>query len=169
MNTKMRKYTGIALGALVGVMALSSCDNDNDDRGVNPPEEVKQVFAAQYPNMNAQWDFEWGNYEADFFYSGTHAEWNMPMNHVEAEAFYTSGAKWIKTEFNVTGYYYTTTDQTVIPVAVRETIAREAGGRHVDEVKIYDVPQGETDYYRVEVENEPNDIYFSIGFDGAVL
>ena len=93
MKEMMKKYTGIALGTVLGILTLSSCDKDDDHVGANPPDEVKQVFEAQYPNMNPKWDFEWGNYEAEFFYTGTHAEWNMPLNRVEAEAFYSSGSQ----------------------------------------------------------------------------
>ncbi len=169
MKEMMKKYTGIALGTVLGILTLSSCDKDDDHVGANPPDEVKQAFEAQYPNMNPKWDFEWGNYEAEFFYTGTHAEWNMPLNRVEAEAFYTSGAQWIKTEFDVTSYYSVAADQVVIPAKVRETVAREAGGRHVDEVKIIDLPQGETDFYRVEIDNEPNDVYLNVKFDGSLF
>lgn len=93
----------------------------------------------------------------------------MPLNRVEAEAFYTSGAQWIKTEFDVTSYYSVAAEQVVIPAKVRETVAREAGGRHVDEVKIIDLPQGETDFYRVEIDNEPNDVYLNVKFDGSLF
>lgn len=170
MKQMMNKYVGIALVTFAGVFTLSSCDKDDDHITVNPPQEVMQVFAAQYPDVNPRWDFEWGNYEAEFFYSGTHGEWNMPMNNVETEAFYTAGGKWIRTTFDVTNYYYVSEDQVVIPAAVRQTIQQyAAGGKHVDDVKIYDMPQGETDYYRVEIDNDPNDIYVSIQFDGTLL
>lgn len=164
MKQMMNKYVGIALGALVGVFTFSSCDKD-DDVMATPPAEVVQTFAAQYPNMNPRWDFEWGNYEAEFFYSGTHTEWNMTMNNVETDAYYTQAGQWIRTEFDVTPYYYTN-EQAVIPAAVRETIANQARGRKVDDVKIIDMPQGE-DYYRVDIDDVPGDI--NIKFDGTLL
>lgn len=52
MKEMMKKYTGIALGTVLGILTLSSCDKDDDHVGANPPDEVKQVFEAQYPNMN---------------------------------------------------------------------------------------------------------------------
>lgn len=90
--------------------------------------------------------------------------------NVETEAFYTSGGQWIRTVFDVTHYYYVTDNQVVLPAAVRQTIQQYAtDGKRVDDVKIYDMPQGEIDYYRVEIDNEPNDIYVSIQFDGTLL
>lgn len=79
MKRIMNKYVGMGLGALAVGLVFSSCDKDDDHVSVNPPQEVKQVFSDQYPGVNPRWDFEWGNYEAEFFYSGTHAEWNMPI------------------------------------------------------------------------------------------
>lgn len=168
MKRMMNRYVSKVLMVLMSVFVWSSCDKD-DDYVVIPPDGVIQSFAAQYPNIYPKWDFEWGQYEAEFLYSGTHAEWKMRMDRVETEAFYTVGGKWVRTEFDVTPYYYSLGDEVVVPPAVRNTIQQYAMGRKVDDVKIYDMPQGGTDYYRVEIDNEPNDIYVSIQFDGSLL
>lgn len=169
MKNKWKFYVLPAL-AVAGAFVFQSCDDDDDLKMSDIPQTVQQNFQSQYPNVQwVEWEAEWGNYKADFFFNGTVAEWELDLN-TQAEAWYSQEGEWLRTEFNVENYYFNPLSTDVIPQAVRETISNIAGGRQVEDVDRVDMPGGiNGDYFDVEIENEPNDIYMKIGFDGTQL
>lgn len=169
MKNKWKFYVLPAL-AVAGAFVFQSCDDDDDLKMSDIPQTVQQNFQSQYPNVQwVEWEAEWGNYKADFFFNGTVAEWELDLN-TQAEAWYSREGEWLRTEFNVENYYFNPSSTDVIPQVVRETISNIAGGRQVEDVDRVDMPGGiNGDYFDVEIENEPNDIYVKIGFDGTQL
>ena len=98
-----------------------------------------------------------GEYKADFYYS------DATYTGIEATAYFSQSAQWLRTEFEVIGLYHSGK----LPEAVKTTISREAGTAKVDDVDFIDTP--DTDYYLVEIDQEPNDRYLKIGEDGSIL
>ncbi|MDY3267005.1 MAG: PepSY-like domain-containing protein [Phocaeicola sp.] len=166
----MKKNLVYPLGALILGMSLSfqSCDKEDDIDLLSAPEFVQKTFSSMYPDVNyAEWELEKATkkYKADFHYFGTHSEWGVDFNNVEANAWFMSDGAWEKTEFDVTAFYRNSAD-TFIPAAVRTKVAELSGGREID-LDAVDTPS--TDYFLLEVDYEPNDKYYKIGFDGRQI
>lgn len=164
------KFLALPALAVAGAFVFQSCDDDDDLKMSDLPQSVQQNFRQQYPDVQwAEWESERGNYKADFFFNGNVAEWNLDLS-AQAEAWYSRDGEWLRTEFSVENYYYNPSATDVIPQAVRETISNIAGGRPVEDIDRVDMPGGTgVDYFDVEIENEPNDIYVRVGLDGTQL
>lgn len=158
----MKNYV-IMLLAVWGTFLLQGCDKDDDVDVAAPPSAVQAAFDAKYPNCYAEWEMEkaTNKYKADFHYYGTHAEWNVALS-TEANAWYMPDGTWEKTNFEVTYLYRNPSDQ-FISSAVRTTVAQLAGGREID-LDAVDTPA--QDYFLLEVDAEPHDLYYNIDFEG---
>lgn len=81
MKNKWKFYVLPAL-AVAGAFVFQSCDDDDDLKMSDIPQTVQQNFQSQYPNVQwVEWEAEWGNYKADFFFNGTVAEWELGLEY----------------------------------------------------------------------------------------
>lgn len=164
MKTEMKNYGLIALFAL-GTFALQSCDKDDDIENPKLPEVIQKDFASRYPNVgHVQWeqDKNTKKYDAEFYFTGTHPEWQVELNSVEAHTWYLSDGTWEKTEFEATNLYWG--NSSIIPEPVRNKVTELRGNRQDIDLDAVDTPT--TDYFLLEIDNEPHDTYIKIGFDG---
>ena len=153
MKKQMKHFAWIACMA-TAMIGLQSCDNDDKDLA-QAPTDIQKAFDAKYPDTRVtEWELDRGEYKADFYYS------DATYTGIEATAYFSQSAQWLRTEFEVIGLYHSGK----LPEAVKTTISREAGTAKVDDVDFIDTP--DTDYYLVEIDQEPNDRYLKIGEDG---
>lgn len=156
MKKQMKHFAWIACMA-TAMIGLQSCDNDDKDLA-QAPTDIQKAFDAKYPDTHVtEWELDRGEYKADFYYS------DATYTGIEATAYFSQSAQWLRTEFEVIGLYHSGK----LPEAVKTTISREAGTAKVDDVDFIDTP--DTDYYLVEIDQEPNDRYLKIGEDGSIL
>ena len=78
--------------AMLAVVVLTGCDNDDDDIRVSDvPKEVMNTFEAKFPNVSrAEWENKLGYYVADFWQEG-----------METQVWIDSKAEWKMTELDL--------------------------------------------------------------------
>ena len=83
--------------AMLAVVVLTGCDNDDDDIRVSDvPKEVMNTFEAKFPNVSrAEWENKLGYYVADFWQEG-----------METHVWIDNKAEWKMTEKDCLNYCY---------------------------------------------------------------
>lgn len=149
---KKWKWIGMAMACAVGMVAFTSCDDDNDDYA-RVPDAVTAAFSHQYGNPGyVEWDSERGGYYvAEFRKDGS-----------DHEAWYTQAGLWAMTEVD---YGRSLAD---LPQAVQSGYAATAYALDawtVDDIDEIQRPDYET-VYKIEVEKRgqaDHDLYFDLG------
>lgn len=149
---KKWKWIGMAMACAVGMVAFTSCDDDNDDYA-RVPDAVTAAFSHQYGNPGyVEWDSERGGYYvAEFRKDGR-----------DHEAWYTQAGLWAMTEVD---YGRSLAD---LPQAVQSGYAATAHALDawtVDDIDEIQRPDYET-VYKIEVEKRgqaDHDLYFDLG------
>lgn len=149
---KKWKWIGMAMACAVGMVAFTSCDDDNDDYA-RVPDTVTAAFSHQYGNPGyVEWDSERGGYYvAEFRKDGR-----------DHEAWYTQAGLWAMTEVD---YGRSLAD---LPQAVQSGYAATAYALDawtVDDIDEIQRPDYET-VYKIEVEKRgqaDHDLYFDLG------
>ena len=149
---KKWKWIGMAMACAVGMVAFTSCDDDNDDYA-RVPDAVTAAFSYQYGNPGyVEWDSERGGYYvAEFRKDGR-----------DHEAWYTQAGLWAMTEVD---YGRSLAD---LPQAVQSGYAATAYALDawtVDDIDEIQRPDYET-VYKIEVEKRgqaDHDLYFDLG------
>lgn len=149
---KKWKWIGMAMACAVGMVAFTSCDDDNDDYA-RVPDAVTAAFSHQYGNPGyVEWDSERGGYYvAEFRKDGR-----------DHEAWYTHAGLWAMTEVD---YGRSLAD---LPQAVQSGYAATAYALDawtVDDIDEIQRPDYET-VYKIEVEKRgqaDHDLYFDLG------
>lgn len=149
---KKWKWIGMAMACAVGMVAFTSCDDDNDDYA-RVPDAVTAAFSHQYGNPGyVEWDSERGGYYvAEFRKDGR-----------DHEAWYTQAGLWAMTEVD---YGRSLAD---LPQAVQSGYAATAYALDawtVDDIDEIQRPDYET-VYKIEVEKRgqaDHDLYFDLG------
>ena len=135
-------------GALMGLVVLTSCDNDDDDIRVSDvPNAVMNTFEAKFPNVSrAEWENKQGYYVADFWQEG-----------METHVWIDQKAEWKMTELDFG------VNLQLLPEAVRSAFQAGQSGRwRVDDIDKYERP-GET-FYLIEIEKageRDRDLFYS--------
>lgn len=150
---KKWKWIGMAMACAVGMVAFTSCDDDDNDDYARVPDAVTAAFSHQYGNPGyVEWDSERGGYYvAEFRKDGR-----------DHEAWYTQAGLWAMTEVD---YGRSLAD---LPQAVQSGYAATAYALDawtVDDIDEIQRPDYET-VYKIEVEKRgqaDHDLYFDIG------
>lgn len=150
---KKWKWIGMAMACAVGMVAFTSCDDDDNDDYARVPDAVTAAFSHQYGNPGyVEWDSERGGYYvAEFRKDGR-----------DHEAWYTQAGLWAKTEVD---YGRSLAD---LPQAVQSGYAATAYALDawtVDDIDEIQRPDYET-VYKIEVEKRgqaDHDLYFDLG------
>ena len=141
-------------GALMGLVVLTSCDNDDDDIRVSDvPNAVMNTFEAKFPNVSrAEWENKQGYYVADFWQEG-----------METHVWIDQKAEWKMTELDFG------VNLQLLPEAVRSAFqAGQYGSWRVDDIDKYE--RTDRTFYLIEVETkgqQDRDLFF--GEDGTLL
>lgn len=150
---KKWKWIGMAMACAVGMVAFTSCDDDDNDDYARVPDAVTAAFSHQYGNPGyVEWDSERGGYYvAEFLKDGR-----------DHEAWYTQAGLWAMTEVD---YGRSLAD---LPQAVQSGYAATAYALDawtVDDIDEIQRPDYET-VYKIEVEKRgqaDHDLYFDLG------
>ena len=150
---KKWKWIGMAMACAVGMVAFTSCDDDDNDDYARVPDAVTAAFSHQYGNPGyVEWDSERGGYYvAEFRKDGR-----------DHEAWYTQAGLWAMTEVD---YGRSLAD---LPQAVQSGYAATAYALDdwtVDDIDEIQRPDYET-VYKIEVEKREqadHDLYFDLG------
>lgn len=150
---KKWKWIGMAMACAVGMVAFTSCDDDDNDDYARVPDAVTAAFSHQYGNPDyVEWDSERGGYYvAEFRKDGR-----------DHEAWYTQAGLWAMTEVD---YGRSLAD---LPQAVQSGYAATAYALDawtVDDIDEIQRPDYET-VYKIEVEKRgqaDHDLYFDLG------
>lgn len=150
---KKWKWIGMAMACAVGMVAFTSCDDDDNDDYARLPDAVTAAFSHQYGNPGyVEWDSERGGYYvAEFRKDGR-----------DHEAWYTQAGLWAMTEVD---YGRSLAD---LPQAVQSGYAATAYALDawtVDDIDEIQRPDYET-VYKIEVEKRgqaDHDLYFDLG------
>lgn len=150
---KKWKWIGMAMACAVGMVAFTSCDDDDNDDYARVPDTVTAAFSHQYGNPGyVEWDSERGGYYvAEFRKDGR-----------DHEAWYTQAGLWAMTEVD---YGRSLAD---LPQAVQSgyaTTAYALDAWTVDDIDEIQRPDYET-VYKIEVEKRgqaDHDLYFDLG------
>lgn len=150
---KKWKWIGMAMACAVGMVAFTSCDDDDNDYYARVPDTVTAAFSHQYGNPGyVEWDSERGGYYvAEFRKDGR-----------DHEAWYTQAGLWAMTEVD---YGRSLAD---LPQAVQSGYAATAYALDawtVDDIDEIQRPDYET-VYKIEVEKRgqaDHDLYFDLG------
>lgn len=150
---KKWKWIGMAMACAVGMVAFTSCDDDDNDDYARVPDAVTAAFSHQYSNPGyVEWDSERGGYYvAEFRKDGR-----------DHEAWYTQAGLWAMTEVD---YGRSLAD---LPQAVQSGYAATAYALDawtVDDIDEIQRPDYET-VYKIEVEKRgqaDHDLYFDLG------
>lgn len=150
---KKWKWIGMAMACAVGMVAFTSCDDDDNDDYARVPDAVTAAFSHQYGNPGyVEWDSERGGYYvAEFRKDGR-----------DYEAWYTHAGLWAMTEVD---YGRSLAD---LPQAVQSGYAATAYALDawtVDDIDEIQRPDYET-VYKIEVEKRgqaDHDLYFDLG------
>lgn len=150
---KKWKWIGMAMACAVGMVAFTSCDDDDNDDYARVPDAVTAAFSHQYGNPGyVEWDSERGGYYV--------AEFRMDGR--DHEAWYTLAGLWAMTEVD---YGRSLAD---LPQAVQSGYAATAYALDawtVDDIDEIQRPDYET-VYKIEVEKRgqaDHDLYFDLG------
>ena len=141
-------------GALMGLVVLTSCDNDDDDIRVSDvPNAVMNTFEAKFPNVSrAEWENKQGYYVADFWQEG-----------METHVWIDQKAEWKMTELDFG------VNLQLLPEAVRIAFQTgQYGSWRVDDIDKYE--RTDRTFYLIEVETkgqQDRDLFF--GEDGTLL
>lgn len=144
------KYVMLVMAILS--LGLKSCsdddDSDNDIAANEVPAMVENSFQQQFPNAkDVDWELSGNDYEADF-----------DIDAIDHKTL-------IAPEGNVVRYKYDIAD-TALPEAVKTKIASEYGNRKIDGSEVLKI--GESTYYQVELDGEPNDQHIVFAESGEV-
>lgn len=150
---KKWKWIGMAMACAVGMVAFTSCDDDDNDDYARVPDAVTAAFSHQYGNPGyVEWDSERGGYYvAEFRKDGR-----------DHEAWYTQAGLWAMTEVD---YGRSLAD---LPQAVQSGYSATAYALDawtVDDIDEIQRPDYET-VYKIEVEKRgqaDHDLYFDLG------
>ncbi len=150
---KKWKWIGMAMACAVGMVAFTSCDDDDNDDYARVPDAVTAAFSHQYGNPGyVEWDSERGGYYvAEFRKDGR-----------DHEAWYTQAGLWAMTEVD---YGRSLAD---LPQAVQSGYAATAYALDawtVDDIDEIQRPDYEA-VYKIEVEKRgqaDHDLYFDLG------
>lgn len=150
---KKWKWIGMSMACAVGMVAFTSCDDDDNDDYARVPDAVTAAFSHQYGNPGyVEWDSERGGYYvAEFRKDGR-----------DHEAWYTQAGLWAMTEVD---YGRSLAD---LPQAVQSGYAATAYALDawtVDDIDEIQRPDYET-VYKIEVEKRgqaDHDLYFDLG------
>lgn len=150
---KKWKWIGMAMACAVGMVAFTSCDDDDNDDYARVPDAVTAAFSHQYGNPGyVECDSERGGYYvAEFRKDGR-----------DHEAWYTQAGLWAMTEVD---YGRSLAD---LPQAVQSGYAATAYALDawtVDDIDEIQRPDYET-VYKIEVEKRgqaDHDLYFDLG------
>lgn len=150
---KKWKWIGMVMACAVGMVAFTSCDDDDNDDYARVPDAVTAAFSHQYGNPGyVEWDSERGGYYvAEFRKDGR-----------DHEAWYTQAGLWAMTEVD---YGRSLAD---LPQAVQSGYAATAYALDawtVDDIDEIQRPDYET-VYKIEVEKRgqaDHDLYFDLG------
>lgn len=150
---KKWKWIGMAMACAVGMVAFTSCDDDDNDDYARVPDAVTAAFSHQNGNPGyVEWDSERGGYYvAEFRKDGR-----------DHEAWYTQAGLWAMTEVD---YGRSLAD---LPQAVQSGYAATAYALDawtVDDIDEIQRPDYET-VYKIEVEKRgqaDHDLYFDLG------
>lgn len=140
--------------ALMGVVVLTGCDNDDDDIRVSDvPKEVMNTFEAKFPNVSrAEWENKLGYYVADFWEEG-----------METQVWIDSKAEWKMTELDLG------VNLQLLPEAVRNAFQKgQYANWRVDDIDKYERTDGT--FYLIEIETkgeQDRDLFFAP--DGSIL
>ena len=140
--------------ALMGVVVLTGCDNDDDDIRVSDvPKEVMNTFEAKFPNVSrAEWENKLGYYVADFWQEG-----------METQVWIDSKAEWKMTELDLG------VNLQLLPEAVRNAFQNgQYANWRVDDIDKYERTDGT--FYLIEIETkgeQDRDLFFAP--DGSIL
>lgn len=142
------------LVALMGVVVLTGCSDDDDDiRTSDVPVAVVETLQVKFPNVSgAEWESKRGYYVADFWQEG-----------IETHVWIDQRAEW-----KMTGLDFGTNLQ-LLPETVRSAFqGGQYGSWRVDDIDKYERTDGI--FYLIEVETngqQDRDLFF--GEDGILL
>ena len=140
--------------AMLAVVVLTGCDNDDDDIRVSDvPKEVMNTFEAKFPNVSrAEWENKLGYYVADFWQEG-----------METQVWIDSKAAWKMTELDLG------VNLQLLPEAVQNAFqSGQYANWRVDDIDKYERTDGT--FYLIEIETkgeQDRDLFFAP--DGSIL
>lgn len=146
----MKKFFYLMLAGMIGSVALTACDDDDDDVK-SIPQRYAQALDAKYPGASAKakWEQKKGYYVAEF----------PNEARCEVDAWFDSDAKWVMSETDLGK------DLFLMPVAVNkgyEATTYASSGWIVDDIDWFERP--DIEFYVIEIEkagNADRDLYFS--------
>ncbi len=127
----------------VAVTSLASCSDDDDNNTPNGPyvpQACLEKFAQQYPDAkNVKWEIK-----APYFVAEFHSNNNLE----ETESWYKADGTWAMSETDYGA------DLFMIPTAVNLAFNQtEYAQWPIDDIKYYQYPAGNSDFYLIEVKD----------------
>ncbi len=137
------------LGLILAGFMLQSCDDDDDDRWITPPNAVQAAFQAKYPGVTVyDWEFEYGLYKAEYRSDGKNYE-----------SWFEADGTWVRTESD----YYSP-----LPQPVQDYLTANYPDYRTEDVDWVETPTG--NYFLIELERYGGaDVYLRITEDGTVV
>lgn len=147
------KFYGLFL-ALCSALALTSCNNDDDDiRLSDVPNVVVDSFEAKFPNASrTEWENKNGYIIADFWQDG-----------METKVWYNTSGDWLMTEYDFEE------NLSALPQAIQNAFQASAYATwRIDNIDKYERPNDL--FYLIEVETKgqaDRNLYYAE--DGSLL
>lgn len=137
------------LGLIIAGFMIQSCDDDDDNYWLSPPDAVSRAFQEKYPGMTVyEWEMDYGYYKAEY-----------RSGNVNYEAWFTPEGEWVRTECDFYGQ---------LPQAVQDYITANYADYRMEDVDWVETPTG--NYYLIELErNGSRDVHIRIAEDGTLV
>lgn len=137
-----------------GILIKAEIDVDNDDYSpsIEPSTVIEAFIKDKYPTARiVEIDVKHGMTEVEIIHE-----------NIAKEILFNGQNAWISTSWDVL--------VANLPAAVKAKVSTQYASYHIDDAEYFDVPEGQTDYFFIELEKQGSaDVKLKITADGNIL